>query len=350
MPVCEFFASQNTSEGFRSRFDEIFSEDRLQHLYVIKGGPGTGKSHLMKQIAARWEKDGAAVERFLCSSDPDSLDGILHKERGIAVVDGTSPHTKESKYPGCVGTLWNTGAFWDTKLLENSREEILTLCAQKERSYELAYTYLRAMGQMAQSRRRLALGHLNREKLLAAARRFLAKELAKSGQGQRSVRLQASYGKKGLHKLRSFEALAKRRCLVCDHYGTGSVFLDVLQRESSLNCLCSYSPLYPNTLDGLFFPQLELCVVCDRKEDWEASFSQADRYVNMERFLNTEALRSHRQKLRFAAKCKESLEEGAVEAFEKAAMYHRKLEEIYSSAMDFSALSRFERDVEQKLR
>lgn len=338
----EFFASQNTCDGFRNEFPTIFSEEELCALYVIKGGPGTGKSHLMKQLASAWERAGDPTERFLCSSDPDSLDGVLNLRRRIAVIDGTAPHRVDPKYPGCVGRILYTGSFWDPKRLEAKRETIRSLTEKKQKLFSAAYAYLKAAGQLEKGRRILATQNLNKEKLLSAAERFLAKELAGKGNGSRELRLTAGFNKNGLTRLHSFEAMARRRVLVCDVCTTGHLFLEALLEKSTLPVLCSYSPLCPDTLDGLYFPEKELAVVCDKKEDFEALYVQADRYVNMGRFLDAIALRENRGKLRFAAKCRDALLKGATEAFAKAAEEHRHLEEIYMEAMDFSAFSAFE--------
>ena len=47
----EFFAAANTEEGFYSIFESVFPPSALDKIFIIKGGPGTGKSTLMRQIA-----------------------------------------------------------------------------------------------------------------------------------------------------------------------------------------------------------------------------------------------------------------------------------------------------------
>ena len=78
----EFFASSNSSEGFKSYYPEVFA--RANRLYVIKGGPGTGKSSLMRRAAAAAEKKGFATEHYFCSSDPSSLDGVLKQFHSLS--------------------------------------------------------------------------------------------------------------------------------------------------------------------------------------------------------------------------------------------------------------------------
>ena len=53
-----FFAAANTSSGFVSFFDRLFDPKTLKKIYILKGGPGVGKSTLMKNAAKAAEKKG----------------------------------------------------------------------------------------------------------------------------------------------------------------------------------------------------------------------------------------------------------------------------------------------------
>ena len=48
-----FFGACNSFHGFKSFFGEIFKRKDFTRIYVIKGGPGTGKSSFMKKILHR---------------------------------------------------------------------------------------------------------------------------------------------------------------------------------------------------------------------------------------------------------------------------------------------------------
>ena len=45
-----YFGAANGYSGFRSQFGEIFNSHNMEKLYILKGGPGTGKSTLLKRI------------------------------------------------------------------------------------------------------------------------------------------------------------------------------------------------------------------------------------------------------------------------------------------------------------
>jgi len=94
------FAGNNSDNGFFSYFDQIMKPDKARRIYILKGGPGVGKSTFMKKFALVMLDKGYFVEYIHCSSDNESLDGIVIPELSIAFVDGTAPHTIDPIIPG----------------------------------------------------------------------------------------------------------------------------------------------------------------------------------------------------------------------------------------------------------
>ncbi|MBS4218772.1 PRK06851 family protein [Bacillus sp. FJAT-49711] len=72
----------------------------LQARYFLKGRAGTGKSTILKKIAAEAERNGYDVEIYHCGFDPESLDMVLVRELGWAVFDSTQPHEYFPARPG----------------------------------------------------------------------------------------------------------------------------------------------------------------------------------------------------------------------------------------------------------
>ena len=64
----EFCAAANSQNGFVSFYSEIFYRQGIRRRYLIKGGPGTGKSTFMKKIAKDASEQGYSVEYYRCSS------------------------------------------------------------------------------------------------------------------------------------------------------------------------------------------------------------------------------------------------------------------------------------------
>lgn len=97
MKRVEYFLGANSSAGFFSLYDQLIDPETASRVYILKGGPGCGKSTLMGMVAKELERVGERVEYILCSGDPDSLDGVVAPGLGAAIVDGTAPHGRESK-------------------------------------------------------------------------------------------------------------------------------------------------------------------------------------------------------------------------------------------------------------
>ena len=74
------FLAANSGEGFVSYFSDCYNYADGWRAYIIKGGPGTGKSSFMKYVTAKAQERGYDIELCPCSSDPDSLDGVIIKE------------------------------------------------------------------------------------------------------------------------------------------------------------------------------------------------------------------------------------------------------------------------------
>ena len=87
-----FFLGANSGQGFQSLFPAFCQPEDHHDLLVLKGGPGVGKSTMMRRIGRAMEERGEDVEYLYCSGDPQSLDGVRIPRIRAAIVDGTSPH------------------------------------------------------------------------------------------------------------------------------------------------------------------------------------------------------------------------------------------------------------------
>ena len=95
----DFFLGTTTPAGFKGYFEPLRQEPEMQ-MYLIKSGPGCGKSTLMKRLAVKAEQKGEPIQRIHCASDPDSLDGVIFLDKRAAIVDATAPHVMEPDAPG----------------------------------------------------------------------------------------------------------------------------------------------------------------------------------------------------------------------------------------------------------
>ena len=91
LPHIEYFLGANSPTGFYSLYDHLLPPEQARAIYILKGGPGCGKSTLMRRVGAWAEEAGLKTEYILCSGDPDSLDAVILPAVGAAIVDGTAP-------------------------------------------------------------------------------------------------------------------------------------------------------------------------------------------------------------------------------------------------------------------
>ena len=344
-----FFASANSQNGFVSFFPKIFNPLLLDRIYIIKGGPGTGKSGLMKTLSAIAKEKGYTVEEFLCSSDPSSLDGIIIKEKGLAFLDGTAPHTTDPLYPGVVENIINTGSFWNSEILMEKKESVISLIQRKNRAYRRAYHFLKAGGEIRYELERIGCLAFNQDKFEDFFTRLVKNIRPEDKEYKEEIRLISAINQKGLIKLDSFEAASTKVFRILDVLGTGSILLERLlnhAREKQISVTVSYSCFNTNKLDALYFPNqsLTFCIT-DREENPEDE-KKLYRYINMSRFVIKETIKENKQKIKFGKKCYETVLEGAIEAFADAGETHSELEKIFISAMDFASFNKMLKEYE----
>ena len=141
----DFFLGATTPAGFKGYFEPLRREPGMQ-MYLIKSGPGCGKSTLMKRLARAAEEHGETVERVHCASDPDSLDGVILPARHKAIVDATAPHVMEPDAPGAdevVVSLYHT---INAEALHPHADDVRALFARNAMLRSRAARYIASAG------------------------------------------------------------------------------------------------------------------------------------------------------------------------------------------------------------
>jgi len=142
--VKRLFPGGNTSVGFYSYYQYVIDVKEANKVYFIKGGPGVGKSSMMKKVGQRMIEEGFDVEFHHCSADPDSIDAVVIPTFKIAMVDGTAPHVIDPKYPGAVDEIINLGEYWNEDAIRVNRDDIITSIEANSNIYKRVYKYLGA--------------------------------------------------------------------------------------------------------------------------------------------------------------------------------------------------------------
>lgn len=333
-----YFAASNSAGGFRSWYTETFDDRRIGRLYAIKGGPGTGKSRFMRDVATSGTAHGWRAEMIYCSSDPDSLDGIIltkEGEEGIAILDATAPHVYEPRRPGYREEIVNLGAFWSAEALRGERDELDRLNREKAEAYRRAYRYLAGYGGMTDSLDELTAPFL-REGAIARFAGRLMRELPDGKAFRPRTALMRGVGMRGRVMLDTYFAQAEKICLIEDCHGSAYLLMRELYRQASEKRLAvrvSRDPILPDRTDGLFFTESGAVFAVLPEE----SCHYPHRSVSMRRFVDTGGLRRVRESLNYAERVRRVMLSGAIEELECAACIHFKIEAIYERAMDFPA-------------
>lgn len=342
------FLGANTPRGFVSFFDEMYNPyESICNAFIIKGGPGTGKSTLMKKVAAAAEKKDIDCEKIYCSADPDSLDGIILPQLGISIADGTSPHVLEPKFPGAAENIINTGDFWDKKKLRDNSDDIRRLTLEGSVYHRRSAGYLAAAGSVNNDNLRLTNKYIDLDKINSFALRFVSRELpAKKNSipGRRYKRFISGITAKGLVFLDStITALASRVIGIDDEYTlSSSILTDTIGERAIKNgydvifCHCPFKP--EMQCEHIIIPEMRLALITLKTA--HKTQVQCDRVIHYKRFLSSD-MSGISTSLRFNRKLTKALVQEGVSSLAQAKSVHDSLEKIYIRAMDFDSLNKY---------
>ena len=339
-----YFAAMNTAKGFRSYFYEIFGD--LPTLYIIKGGPGTGKSRLMRSFAESARAKSYSVEEFLCSSDPTSLDGVIIPELGIGVLDGTLPHSYELHIPGARENIIDLGQFWDSNILKNRHSEITALNESKTRLYASVYAYLNAISCYDEMIRDMVQTALEEDKLSFAIKRAGYTLGNGNYEGAHKIRIRSSVSADGYITLNTYASKATKRYSVLDVCGSAGQFMQRLLKETdrrSNRAIVSYCPFRPTEPDAIYYPEKDTVYYLGSETDYD------EKTVNMKRFIDDKKLRPYKPRIRALNRLKEATVKELRTDYSSIRRLHTELERLYAESMDFKAKEKFTEEFINKI-
>jgi len=354
LPHIQYFLGANAPSGFYSLYSELIPPETAHAIYILKGGPGCGKSTLMRRVALRMEQDGADTEYILCSGDPDSLDALLLPNLGVALVDGTAPHIIEPKYPGVVERYVNLGDCYDSRGLAGLRPEIISCMSRYKSCYPRAYRCLAASAEIFQDTRSTLLTSPLSDKLAKRARGILSREFKRqkrSETGQVKQRFLGAVTHRG--PLCLFDtALAQcgRVYELADSYGLAHELLIHLLAgavDAGHDVVACPDPMAPDRLSHLLIPGLELAFLSSSPG---LPFPGTPyRRIRLDAAADAELLRRSRPRLRFARKVSSALMDEAVISLSQAKAIHDDLESLYNPYVDFHTVDQMAQAISEEI-
>lgn len=338
-----YFAASNSKDGFHSYYREVFDRPEIDRVFIVKGGPGTGKSRFLRDVAEAGEAHGYGTEYIYCSSDPLSLDGIiLRGDVTTAFLDGTAPHSVEPTAVGARENLIDLGVFWDSRRLMAEAEAIAEWDRQKKNAYGRAYRYLAGAGEVTENRDALLSPLVRTDRM----RRHLCKRFAELPEGSGFSSCPAllhAVGMRGRASLSGFFGQAKERYFVEDCHGAAGLYLREignLAMEKRWKIRVSYHPLMPNCPDAIYLSDLQIGFLACKPSD----LPEGAKVIRVRRFLDPKGLKAVHREILFDERMAEALTDEALAALDEAGRAHFRLEEIYKAAMDFEAKENFTKE------
>lgn len=335
-----FFLGANTPFGFHSLFSELYDPHDGWSAYIIKGGPGTGKSTMMKKIADICEQSGVFCEKVHCASDPSSLDALIFDGKKISIVDGTAPHVIEPQFPGAVETVLNMDAYRDDSVLRKKRTEIIRLSTENSACHKKSIRFLQASESLSRDVRRIALTCTDTDKAERYASRIASRKFGnpRGTVGTEHKRFLSAVTPDGIYvHTKSIEEMCSDIMVIDDPYGAvSSILVGCLRRYAlgaGLDIISCPCPLHPDCgPEHLIVPEISFAVLSSRAHH---RFTSCDTKVTFSRFTDSSAMKEFKSRIAFSRKTEKELLEEAVSAMNQALTIHDELEEIYKSSMNF---------------
>lgn len=334
-----YFLGGMTSEGFKTDFSEmIYSENKFT--YILKGGPGTGKSTIMKKVAETFS-DNDDIDLYFCSSDEKSLDAVVLNKKGIIIVDGTSPHIFDPIYPGIKQTIIHLGDFWNTEILKKNEGEITIATKENSEWHKRCRRYITALSSINSDIHSIGLSSLNRNKLSGFIERFVKKNIPdkKSNTGKISFRKYSVMTQNGYI---SQEMPYKNKFFLCDNLFAGSDFmlrkLEKCITDRGYEIIVSKCELCNSMLyEHIAIPELDMALISSTPLN---KIEPNDTKINFSRFYFHNKVSEKKERLNFSKKALSNMSDEAAKCMKKAKEIHDKLENFYISAVDFDKINK----------
>lgn len=336
------FLGANTALGYV--FEQSYP--RNGHTYILKGGPGCGQSLLLHQISQAAALQKQQIVKIRSPLSPLETDGILLPDSETLILDGSVNQILEPRMVGLGEYLVDLGQCLRTRVLAESRDEIVGRYHRMEELTARARRFLSAAGTLHTDSFHLTLGALDMGKAKrfagGLAKRYFPAFLRKNAKPGEETRLFLSgfTGRGHLFLEGTIHAYADEILAIEDEHGTAArLILAILRQEalgcglSVITCLCGLQGA--EKIDHLIIPELSLAICTSNRYHTVSGYT---RRYHLRRFADCGLLRSRKQRLSFNRRAAGELAAGACEVFAQVCMERRELETLYHNALDASLL------------
>lgn len=351
-----FFACGNTAKGFCNLFSTNIQP--LKKLFILKGGPGTGKSTLMKKIGKAFEELKYEVEYVHCSSDPDSLDGVLIPKLGVGIVDGTAPHVIEPSAPGAIEEYVNLGTAWNIEKLGVHTQEILDIQSNIKKCYEKAYREFAKGLSVHDEWEKIYIENMNFAKANLLTEEVIGKLLGTVKFDKNSCIKHRFFGGSTPHGPMDFvEDITEnitQRYFIKGRPGSGksTMLKKILERAKTrgIDTEVYHCGFDPDSLDMLLFPELDLCIFDSTAPHEYFPSRDGDMVIDMyAELINAQTDEKYESELSDIITRYKCCSNAGTVHLAAAKSYHDKLEKFYIEATDFKVIDTIYKELYEKM-
>jgi len=353
--VRHMFAGGNTSKGFFSYYDYVLPQEKAERIFILKGGPGVGKSTFMKKIAEGLCSEGCDMEYMHCSSDPGSLDGVVFPKKGVAIIDGTAPHIVDPKNPGAVDEIINLGQFWNDDGIIKNRDRILETNKEISGLFQRAYRYIQAGYSLYRDNEVIYSQAMDHGKANVAISDltdsiFSGIDVSETEGRQRHL-FASAVTPEGLVNYLSSLVTTRDIIAVEGKPGTGTERL--LERVRTSACERGfytesyYCALNPHKLEHLIIPELDVSITTSN-EAHHVDINPTVK-INFNNFLDDSIIRKYSEEIVFNQNGFEMLLDRAIETIKQARKKHDELETFYIPNMNFEDIQKCQEELLKRL-
>ena len=350
MIIMDYFLGATSPAGFANFFEQLADNSYPLRTYIIKAGPGCGKSSLMRRIADRIKAAGYDFEQIHCSSDPLSLDGVICKDLGFAIVDGTAPHAIEPSIPAAKQEVVSLFHCIDNKQMSASLDKLLPLFELNAQYICRAKRFVTAAGSLHHDIERTSQTALLYDKIDRYAKNLAAKALPKmNGYGTESLRLACAFTPLGIVDYTASNFTRCKNVLIFeDRFGAAA--------HTALNIIKGYalaagydittcrSPMSAyDKIDAVYVPDVDTAFI---HSSYISDISiPGCRLVHDKRFYDAEIINACSKRLSFCKKAALELVDEACALLGDAKLVHDEIESYYKAAIDFAKIREREKEI-----
>lgn len=354
--IKHYFACSNTAKGFQNYFASNLKD--LDKIYILKGGPGTGKSSLMKKVGALAVTKGLPVEYIHCSSDPDSLDGVIIPQISTAIVDGTSPHVIEPQAPGAIEEYVNLGIAWDVNALATAKKQILYLENEISACYPKAYDAFSKGLSIHDELERIYIEQMDFDKANTLTDTVITTLLHTSSLPKKSTVKHRFFGgstpKGSIDYVENLTDGLASRYFIKGRAGSGksTMLKKILAAAQSrgYDAEVYHCGFDPDSLDMLLLPELSICIFDSTAPHEYFPSKPSDHLIDMYKELitpNTDE--TYAEEIEDATKRYKAAVKEGVSHLAYAKYLHDDLEKYYIAATNFKKIDALTEELLQKI-